>query len=54
MVKLEVTLTIFITIIFMGFSQQFDPNRLRLVDSNQGHYFVRGNLPIRNNTFVFD
>lgn len=35
-------------------SREFDPSRFRLVDQINGSFFVRGNLPIRNGSFVFE
>lgn len=33
---------------------QFNESRLRIIDQNEGHYLVRGNLPMKNFTFDFE
>lgn len=35
-------------------SCQFDTTRFRVIDRDQNHVLVRGNLPIHNNTFQFE
>ena len=46
------TFCIFILLLPVTYSQ-FEPSRLRIVDMNENHALVRGNLPIENGEFQF-
>lgn len=47
-------LLVTLSLLLLSINCQLDPSRMRIVDNDENHYLVRGNLPIANNTFQFD
>lgn len=54
MSKNFVSHTLIFVLIVICVSCQFDTTRFRIIDRDEDHVLVRGNLPIHNNTFQFE